>query len=162
MPGVLANWWLIPVVIAALALIGWWQRRSLHRDLERHAQELATLADVGRSIAQSRLDVDALCELIYRRASQIVDTTTFQIGLFEDRWYDIRIWLRDGERLPPQTFDLTANGGLVGWMRESRRPILVRDFELELDDNTVLIFHSKNYNYKDSLGRASCSCLWLP
>jgi serine phosphatase RsbU (regulator of sigma subunit)/putative methionine-R-sulfoxide reductase with GAF domain len=132
MPGVLANWWFILAVVAALTLIGWWQRRSLRRDLQRHAQELATLADVGRSIAQSRLDVDALCELIYRKASQIVDTTTFQIGLFEDGRYDIRIWLRDGERLPPQMFDLSTNGGLVGWVRESRRPILVRDFEREL------------------------------
>ncbi len=131
------NWMLLPLIIGALALaaLAWLLPRRVRsrRELERRARELAALADVGHSIARSQLDVDALCELIYRKASQIVDTTTFQIGLFEDNRYDIRIWLRDGERLPPEKFDLAEGGGLIGWLRQSKQPILVRDFERELD-----------------------------
>ncbi len=133
----LANWTVFPLVIGAAALVAliWVLRRRIvsRRELERRAQELATLASAGRAIAQSRLDVDALCELIYRQASQIVDTTTFQIGLFEDHQYDIRIWLRDGERRLPEKFDLAHGSSLIDWLRESRQPILVRDFERELD-----------------------------
>ncbi len=136
MPGWLTNWTPILIVIGALsmaALVFVLRRRiASRRELERRARELAALADVGRAIAQARLDVDALCQLIYQKASQIVDTTTFQIGLFEDGRYDIRLWVRDGEPLPPEQFDL-SHGGLVGWLRESRQPILVRDFEREID-----------------------------
>ena len=133
----LSNWMIIPAfigVMALAALIGVLRRRiASRRELERHAQELATLANAGRAIAQSQLEVDALCELIYRQASQIVDTATFQIGLFEDSGYHIRLWLRGGERRPPAKFDLSTEGGLVGWLRRSKQPILIRDFERELD-----------------------------
>ncbi|HLF28867.1 MAG TPA: SpoIIE family protein phosphatase [Anaerolineae bacterium] len=137
MPNLLNNWMAIPILIGALALavLALVLRRRLasRRELERHARELAALADVGRSIAQSRLEVDALCDLIYRKSSQIVDTTTFQIGLFEDHQYAIRIWLREGERLPPTRFELKPGAGLVEWVRASKQPVLVRDFERELD-----------------------------
>jgi sigma-B regulation protein RsbU (phosphoserine phosphatase) len=118
--------------LAALALI-LRQRRASRRELMRQVKELSLLADAGRAIAEANLDVDELCELIYRRASDIVNTSTFQIGLFEGQWYDIRVWIRDGQRLTPQRFDLHDNAGLIGWTRQSRTPLLVRDFERELD-----------------------------
>ena len=135
---VLSNWILGPLAIGVIALAAliWLARRRIasRRELESRAQELATLASAGRAIARSQLDdVDALCSLIYQQASQFVDTTTFQIGLFEENRYEIRYWLRDGERLPPEQFDLSQAGGLIGWMRLSRQSILVRDFERELD-----------------------------
>ncbi len=77
------------------------------------------------------LDVDEPRELIYHHASGIVDTSTFQIGLFDGDWYDIRIWIRDGERIASQRFNLRDNPGLIGWTRQSRTPLLVRDFEQE-------------------------------
>lgn len=118
--------------ITALTLI-LRQRLASRRELMRQVRELSLLADTGRAIAEARLDVDELCELIYRHASGIVDTSTFQIGLFEGDWYDIRLWLRDGERIAPQRFDLRDNAGLIGWTRQSRTPLLVRDFEQERD-----------------------------
>lgn len=117
---------------AALALI-LRQRFASRRELVRQVRELSLLADAGHAVAEARLDVDELCELIYRRASDMVDTSTFQIGLFDSDWYDIRIWVRDGERITPQRFNLRDNAGLIGWTRQSRTPLLVRDFEQELD-----------------------------
>ncbi|HJW83606.1 MAG TPA: GAF domain-containing protein, partial [Anaerolineae bacterium] len=133
----LSGWQALAAAVGGLALLllVWVLRRRIasRRELERRARELAALADAGRAIARSRLDVDALCELIYQRASHIVDTSTFQIGLFEDRHYAIRLWLRAGERRAPQSFDLEQGGGLIGWIRESKQPLLVRDFERDVD-----------------------------
>ena len=89
MPSVgLSNGSLLLILVAASALVALAylvRRRVLsRRELERRSSELDALVDFGRSIAQSRLDVDALCELIHQKASQIVDTSSFQIGLFED------------------------------------------------------------------------------
>ena len=134
---VLSGWQPLAVALGAAALLTlvWVLRRRIasRRELERRVRELAALAEASRAIARSRRDVDALCELIYQQASQIVDTSTFQIGLFEDRRYDIRLWLRTGERLAPQSFDLEQGGGLIGWIRESKQPMLVRDFDRDRD-----------------------------
>lgn len=120
--------------VVAVSLAGWIRRRFVERrELQRYADELSTLANVGRAIAQSRLDVDALCELIYEQASLIVDTSSFQIGLFEDQFYDIRLWIRAGERREPARFDLSRNAGLVGWIQQTRQTVLVHDFERELE-----------------------------
>jgi serine phosphatase RsbU (regulator of sigma subunit)/putative methionine-R-sulfoxide reductase with GAF domain len=109
------------------------QRRASRRALIQQVEELTHLADAGRAIAEARLDIDELCELIYRRASDMVDTSTFQIGLFDGDWYDIRLWIRDGQRVAPQRFDLHDNPGLIGWTRQSRTPLIVHDFEREVD-----------------------------
>ncbi len=123
---------LLLALAAGLAFI-LWQRWRSRRALVREVQELKALAEAGRAIAEAQLDVNELCELIYRCASGIVNTSTFQLGLFDGDWYDIRIWVRDDQRLPAQRFDLRANPGLIGWLRESRTPLLVRDFEQERD-----------------------------
>lgn len=118
--------------VLALALI-LRQRFASRRALMQQIEELSLLAKAGRAIAEARLDIDELCELIYERASGIVDTSTFQIGLFDGDSYNIRLWVRDGQRIDPQRFDLRENPGLIGWTRQSRKPLLVRDFERELD-----------------------------
>src|SRR3989337_2125307 len=114
----LSNWSPLLILAAAVALaaLAFLVRRRVlsRRELERRSSELDALVDFGRSIAQSRLAVGALCELIHRTASKMLDTSSFQIGLFEDDQYAIRLWIREGERLPPAKFDLAQNGGLIG------------------------------------------------
>src|SRR5512135_1728698 len=83
------------VLVAVVALVAWRRWRS-RRDLVRQVRELQALSEAGRAIAEARLDVDELCELIHRRASDLMDTSTFQLGLFEDTHYNIRLWTRDG------------------------------------------------------------------
>ncbi len=126
---------LILIALAAMIALAFvlYQRMRSRRALMQQVQELSLLADAGRAIAEAQLDVDELCELIYRRASDIVETSSFQIGLFEGDWYDIHIWIRDGQRITTQRFNLRDNPGLIGWTRESRQPLLVHDFEQELD-----------------------------
>ncbi len=124
---------LLVLVLAALLVFIAWRRWRSRRALMREVQELKALAEAGRAIAEARLDIDELCELIYRSAARIVDASTFQLGLFDGDWYDIRIWVRDEQRLTPQRFNLHDDPGLIGWLRESRTPLLVRDFEREHD-----------------------------
>ncbi|MEF3273217.1 MAG: SpoIIE family protein phosphatase [Chloroflexus sp.] len=99
----------------------------------RSVRELARLNEVSRAIIRSELDVDALCELIYREASRIVDTSSFHLGLFNGNHYTLMVRVQDRVRLPRLTVDLSENSGLIGWIRETGRAILVEDFTREMD-----------------------------
>lgn len=124
---------LLAVALVVIAAYIAQRRYRSRRALIRQVRELQALAEAGRAIAEARLDTDELCELIYQRASAMMDTSTFQLGLFDGLRYDIRLWVRDGQRVAPQTFDLSDNPGLIGWVRQSRQPLLVHDFEQEHD-----------------------------
>src|SRR5512136_459742 len=124
---------LLAGALLIVTAIVFWRRQRSRRALVRQVRELQALAEAGRAIAEARLDADELCELIYQRASEMMDTSTFQLGLFDGLHYNIRLWARDGQRVPPQSFDLSDNPGLLGWVRQSRQPLLVHDFEEEHD-----------------------------
>ena len=120
---------LLGVAAAAILAKRWADTRS---ELMRRVAELSTVDEVGRAIVQAQLDVDELCKLMYEHASRIVDTTIFHLGLFDGDEYKLKLWMREGELQPPQTFRLTPGLGLVSWLRESKQPILVGDFDKEL------------------------------
>ncbi len=123
---------LLALVIVAVALLAqrWADARN---ELEQRVAELTTIEQVGRTIAQAHLDVDEICTLMYECASQIADATIFHLGFFEGDRYTLKLWVRHGEPVPPQTFRMTPEVGLVSWLRESKQPILVRDFPKDLD-----------------------------
>jgi GAF domain-containing protein len=123
---------LLALAIVAVALLTqvWADNRT---ELTQRVAELSTIEQVGRVIAQAELDVDELCQLLYDRASLIVDTTIFQLGLFSGDNYVIKLWMKEGHQEPQRSFQLTPGVGLVNWLRESKQPILVRDFGKELD-----------------------------
>ncbi len=100
---------------------------------ERSARDLADLNDIGLDLLRAPLDVTKLCELVYQRAGGIIQTSFFQIGLFEGDAYRAIVWVKDGERQPATRFGLGGQKGIIGWMRSSAKPLLVRDFELEQD-----------------------------
>src|SRR5690606_15722988 len=88
------------------------------RRQRRSVRELALLNETSRAIIRADLEVDALCELIYREAGKVVDTSSFHLGLFEpgsDR-YTLKVRVQDRVRLPPLTVNLPSGDGLVGWM----------------------------------------------
>jgi serine phosphatase RsbU (regulator of sigma subunit)/putative methionine-R-sulfoxide reductase with GAF domain len=112
------------------------RRAALNLQRQRRSvRELAQLNEVSRAIIRAELDVDELCELIYREASKVVDTSSFHLGLFEpsgDR-YTLVVRVQDRVRLPPLGVDLPSGDGIVGWMRETGRALLVEDFATEMD-----------------------------
>ncbi|WP_298820117.1 SpoIIE family protein phosphatase [Chloroflexus sp.] len=118
-------------LIASAAVL---RRAALSLQSQRRSvRELARLNEVSRAIIRSELDVDALCELIYREASRIVDTSSFHLGLFNGSHYTLMVRVQDRVRLPRLTVDLSENSGLIGWIRETGRAILVEDFTREMD-----------------------------
>lgn len=126
---------LLALLLAAVLLVlvrRRYRRRQSH--ILQRVSELEVLSEAGRVLVESELDVKALCELIAEEATQIVDTNTFQIGLFEGDLYQIVYWCVDGQRRDPATFDLEEDGGLVGWVRDQRQPLFIRDFSRELQD----------------------------
>jgi serine phosphatase RsbU (regulator of sigma subunit)/putative methionine-R-sulfoxide reductase with GAF domain len=117
------------IVTIAVLVRRWADARSA---LVRRVAELSIVERVGRAIVQAELDVDELAALIYERARQVVDATIFLLGLFEGDAYTLKLWIREGQRLPGQTFQFEPGLGLVNWMRQTKEPILVRDFPQEL------------------------------
>ncbi len=93
----------VAIVLAAIFA----RRRRSRRRLIQRVAELEALSAAGRAIVAAELDVDALCNLIAEQAGQIIDNHTFQVGLFDEGFYDIRYWTIDGRPQPvPQCFDL--------------------------------------------------------
>jgi sigma-B regulation protein RsbU (phosphoserine phosphatase) len=123
---------LMALVIASLALLAqrWADARS---ELLQRVAELSTIEQVGRTIAQVQLDVDEICQLMYQWASQIADVTFFHLGLFDGDDYTLRLFVREGEILPPQTLHMAPGVGLVTWIRESKQPLLIRDLPKEIE-----------------------------
>lgn len=99
---------------------------------EQPRPELSTLTAAGLAILRAPLDVDQLCAIAYEQANKIVDAHSFHLGLFEKDSLVLRFWVHNGERRPPQSFPGGQDAGLIGWMRASQRPLLVRDFTVEM------------------------------
>ncbi len=99
----------------------------------RSARELAALNEAAQAIVQAEMSVEGLCELIYEQASRVVDTSIFHLGLIEGDHLTLQIWVIDGVRQDPLTVTLKPGEGIVGWMRESKQPLLVRDFQREME-----------------------------
>jgi serine phosphatase RsbU (regulator of sigma subunit)/putative methionine-R-sulfoxide reductase with GAF domain len=119
------------LALSAYILLRRYRSRQL---LVQRVAELEALSDAGRALVAAQLDVDALAELIANEAGQVIDNRTFQVGLFEECDYHILYWTIRGMRQEtPQTFDLTEEGGIISWVRESKSPLLVRDFQREID-----------------------------
>ena len=118
------------ILLIALLMTAYILGRRLRsrRLLVQRVKELETLSAAGRALVASELDIDALCGLIVQEASRVIDNRTFQIGLFEDHFYHIIYWTVDGvEESTPRTFDLSHQPSVVGWMRDSKQPLLIHD-----------------------------------
>ncbi|MBN1661104.1 MAG: GAF domain-containing protein [Anaerolineae bacterium] len=123
---------LLSAVIVAVAVLV--QRWAVARnELVQRVAELSTIEQVGREIAQAELDVDELAMLMYECTRDVADATIFHLGLFRGDEYTLKLWMRDGERVPEQTFRLPPGVGLVTWMRDTGQPLLVRDFVREME-----------------------------
>ncbi len=131
-------WVILIGFLAALSLLGlgsvlYWALYSRPQLLKQVSRlELEALSQAGAALVGSTQNVEELCELIYQQATNLIDTNTFQVGLFEEETYRIQVWVVDGERKPPATFNLSQNRGLVGWARDHKTTIVVHDFQKEM------------------------------
>ncbi len=126
------------------------QQRDFAR-LRRRSARLDELAGFGQAILNAQLKLDALAEVVYQQASHLIDTTNFQLGLFEEADYVIMIWVRDGERLPSQRFPRAAEEGLIGWVHRTGQALLVRDFEREWESLPARPSYQASHPYRSGL-----------
>src|SRR5579859_1446054 len=125
----------LALTLLAAVLVRRWQSR---RALVRRLAELTRLAEVGQALAGAELDTSRLAELVFEQAGQIVDASTFELGLFEGDQYRGLIAVVDGQRRPPPVYTLAPGSpDLMGWLRDTRKSLLVRDFERESDSLPV-------------------------
>lgn len=89
---------------------------------------LSALTEAGLAIVRAQLDLEGLCELVYQQASNLVDAHSFHLGLFEGDELHLKVWVQDGMRRPPASFPGGQDAGIVGWVRSTQQPLLVRDF----------------------------------
>ena len=112
-------------------LVGYWRgvkRGQMLSAPSRDTTDLERLAGIGRAILSVQLRVDALCETVYQQSIRLVDTRNFQLGLFEDDDYAVKVWIRSGERLNAQRFRGAANEGVIGWVRKNAQGLRVGDY----------------------------------
>ncbi|MFN2137471.1 MAG: SpoIIE family protein phosphatase [Candidatus Promineifilaceae bacterium] len=122
----------LAVLITTLIL---WRRYLSRRILMRRIAELEELSAAGRAIVAAELDVNALSELIAKESAKVVETLTFQVGLFEGDFYRILYWTIGGvKQATPQSFDISDGRGLINWIRQTQKPLLIHDFEREMAD----------------------------
>jgi serine phosphatase RsbU (regulator of sigma subunit)/putative methionine-R-sulfoxide reductase with GAF domain len=124
------------ILIMALGAAGFvlWRRYLSRRTLIQRVAELEALSEAGRALVVAELDVEALCALIAGEAGKVIDNSTFQVGLFENDLYKIMFWCINNQlQQTPRTFDISTDEGVVGWIRKSKRPLLVHDFIREMD-----------------------------
>ena len=110
------------VAVAAVVLL-------LRRIERRREAELQTLAALALAISSAADDAAEVAEAAYVHTSRLFPADFFQLGLFQDEVYRTLIWIRDGDRLRNREFTLDSeHQGLIGWIRTSGKPLLVRDF----------------------------------
>lgn len=124
----------LTVLGIALLIAGYilWRRYRSRRLLMAQIEELQKLSDAGRAIVAAQLNLDELVALIAHEVGTVIDNSTFQIGLFENNLYHIIYWTINQEIQKQQTFDLSENMGVVGWVRREKKPLLVHDFQREM------------------------------
>lgn len=131
----MTEWGTILAMVSGASLLilglvtGYW--RGMKR--MQRAQGLDALADVGQAILSAQLNLDALCEIVYQQSTRVIDTRNFQIGIIDGDDYTIKVWLREAERMPAQTFKGGASEGLIGWVKQQATGLLIQDYQKEWD-----------------------------
>ena len=125
--------------LAVGLLVGYWRGVQRGKLLVTAAPpshdttDLERLAGIGRAILGVQLRVDALCETVYQQSIRLVDTRNFQLGLFDETDYVVKVWIRSGERLNAQRFPGSASEGVIGWVRKNAQGLRIGDYSRDWD-----------------------------
>jgi len=108
------------------------ENARLYEEGQRHVEELMALHNIDLAIT-STLSLDEVLQRVYEQISQLMDVTTFYIGLYEKRRdrLDISLIVDRGERLAPLTLDMQEGGGFAGWVVRNKAPLWIEDWEKE-------------------------------
>lgn len=113
-----------------------------------------------RALLGSELHLDTLLTVFANQASHFVDTRNFQIGLFDNDYYEIRYWTGEGvTQETPRSFYMgdsqSRASGIADWIRANKMSLLVHDFHREKDQ---LPYQARDYG--EDIGTRSA--LFIP
>ncbi len=129
--------WYSVIILVALSVVSVVIRQFIVnlRAQKEFNNTLTIVNAASRAIINADLDVNALCQLIYAEASKILDTSSFHLGIFEpntDR-FTLMVRIQDQQWQESMTYEVPMGDGIIGWMRQSMKPLLVFDFLKEMD-----------------------------
>jgi serine phosphatase RsbU (regulator of sigma subunit)/GAF domain-containing protein len=103
--------------------------------VQTSAWALSTLAQVGRAIVGAAHDPQELAEVTFLEIARLVPVDFFQLGIYEEDYYETLIFIRDGTRLENLKIPLDAeDGNLISWCHQTGEAVLIRDYEQEADN----------------------------
>jgi K+-sensing histidine kinase KdpD len=110
--------------------------RQYEDELER-AKRFQALNEVSQAI--SHLDLDAVLDVVYRRLSSLMDTTTFFIGLYDEEAGIIRLVgaYDHGKRSKDEVQN--AADGMSGLVLRTREKVIILDTEQEVFPQETII-----------------------
>jgi diguanylate cyclase (GGDEF)-like protein len=96
-------------------------------ELETRVEALDKVAQAGRAVTGAGR-IDQVAERILRQVGAMFRYDEFYLVFVDEGSgeLDIRLHIRDGERLPPRR--KTAGAGLFGWVAQRGEPLLVNDW----------------------------------
>ena len=97
----------------------------------RSEWDFPTIAQAARAIAAAAADPHELAETAYLEFARLLPTDFFQLGIFEGDQYETLIRIQDGDREPNQVYPIGETENLIGWVRRTRQPLLVSNFETQ-------------------------------
>lgn len=105
----------------------------LYRDLERQAQRMTVLYEVGQAITRT-IEIDDLLELIYQQLKKVLPSDAYFVALYreEDHQLDLKMLIDRGKRYPPQHTD--ADRGISSWIVNNKEALLLRDLPEEIEE----------------------------
>ncbi len=118
---------LLLVSVFMLTLLVARQLKRTLETLERRVIALDALTRVGRVIGSS-LEMEPLLDSIYRGASQLIDTSTFWIALYDRERNELvyQLLYDDGKPYAPERYPYQPGVGLAAYLIEQREPLLAR------------------------------------
>jgi diguanylate cyclase (GGDEF)-like protein len=106
--------------------------RARSEELERTNARIQAIAAIGREISAS-LDLETVMERLYRNLNRLLDADIFGIAIFEEaaRRLDYRLFIENGERLPPYARNVDEADSFGAYCVRTRERIVLNDVERE-------------------------------
>lgn len=96
-------------------------------------EPLVALQAASRQLAQAQIGEKDVLERLHSEMRKLLPPGRVHILLFRDNQTELFAWNEEGEAFPPSYYQAPAAQSIVGWMRDSREALLVRDFQRDWD-----------------------------
>jgi GAF domain-containing protein len=118
------------------------ENARLFGERERRIRELDVLIRVGQSLSDIA-QPSRLWEFTYEQVGVLVDASDFFVAIYgpDDGTLRMALAVDQGRRLDPVTLPYHAGEGLLSWVIENKRPLLIRDWlrdDLGLADRVTM------------------------